>query len=307
MKYRLAYRFYQALYFVLGHLPWLVIEGLAYVLAVLLYGVVRYRREVVYNNMRQSFPEKSEVELRELVWDFYHHLVTQFISAPKMLYQSPETIQAKHLQLSGGEMMQEDIQRGAKAIILLLGHCGNWEIFTASNLYLRPIGLCLEQLYRPLKDKALDDVQLALRTRFGAVTTPKSNIGRSLIQQLNQDGATPRVIAFIADQTPSPAHIGLWTNFLNQPTPWLNGAERLARKYALPVYYLDITRISNRCYRGDAIRISSNASECEEGEVTRRFADLLEKTIQRDPAIWLWTHLRWKHKPQNINKPNESR
>ena len=30
-------------------------------------------------------------------------------------------------------------------------------------------------------------------------------------------------------------------------------------------------------------------------EVTDKYFKLLEQTIDRDPANWLWSHNRWKH------------
>lgn len=299
MSGRLAYYSYRTLYRLLSLLPWFAIEGLAYVFAALLYGVLGYRRQVVGENLRRSFPEKSRLELRELEWDFYYHLVHQFLSAPKILYRSGEVIKQKHMQLLGIEHLAEEIEGGAKAIILLMGHCGNWELFSACGLYFDEIGLQAEQLYRPLDNEALDQVQRELRTRFGAFVTPKTEVGRSLIAHLRggEGEDAPRIIAFIADQKPNPHHVGLWTQFLNQPTPWLDGAERLARKYALPVYYLDVKRISNRQYTGEFVLISHDASREPAKYVTKQFSLLLEKSIQRDPAIWLWSHKRWKHKP----------
>lgn len=297
MKHARGYYLFRGLYYVLAHLPWTFIECASYFVAAIMYGVVRYRREVVTTNLRKSFPEKTALQRRALEWDFYYHLAHQFISTPKILSQSGEQVKREHLILFGQEQLAEDAQSGAKAIILLLGHCGNWEVFTAANLYLNEHGIQTEQLYRPLDNKAFDEVQLKLRTRFGAITTIKGEIGRKLIEQVHNPKGKPHAIAFITDQTPGRAHIGLWTTFLHQPTPWLDGAERLARKYALPVYYVDIKRISNRKYSGEFICISKDASQTQAKEITKRFALLLQESIKRDPAIWLWSHKRWKHLP----------
>lgn len=297
MKHARGYYLFRGLYTFLAYLPWVLIEAISYVIAALMYGVVRYRRSVVATNLRNSFPDKTALELRELSWDFYYHLAHQFVSTPKILSQSAEVVKAKHLFLSGQEQLAEDARAGAKAIILLLGHCGNWEVFSAANLYLKEHGLQTEQLYRPLDNKAFDEVQLALRTRFGATTTVKGEIGRKLIEQIRNPQSEVHAIAFIGDQTPGRPHIGLWTTFLHQPTPWLDGAERLARKYGLPVYYVDIRRLSNRKYSGEFVCITKDASQTQAKEITKRFASLLEESIKRDPAIWLWSHKRWKHLP----------
>lgn len=284
-------------YWLLGHLPWWVIEGLSYVLAALLYSVVRYRRKVVASNLRASFPDKSAWELRALEWDFYEHLVHQFLSSPKILYQSRERLLSEHLTLEGVEQLGEDTAHGARAAIIMLGHLGNWEVLTAASYAIAEEGMQLEQLYRQLNDEALDRVQRELRSRHGAITTLKGDIGRRMVELMRSPDAEPRAVAFIADQTPTRQHIGLWTSFLHQPTAWLDGAERIARKYDLPVYYIDITRLSNRRYQARFVRMSAGARSTAPGEITRLFASLLEENIQRDPAIWLWSHKRWKHSP----------
>lgn len=292
----MQYILYKSLYKVLGKLPWCLLEALSYIFSALLFSIIRYRRGVVRQNMERSFPKKSDLEIRALEWDFYQHIVFQFLSAPKMLTLPKDKIIGKHLHLSGCELLNDEVERGQRAIILLMGHCGNWELFAATDLALKPMGLQVEQLYRPLKNVAFDAVQKELRELNGGITTPKGDIGRRLIQHLNGTEGLPRIIAFIADQTPNRHHIGLWTMFLNQPTPWLDGAERLARKYSLPVYYLDIERINNRSYSGEFVRIASNGSETNKGDITKRFVEMLELSIMRDPAIWLWSHKRWKHK-----------
>lgn len=295
--YKIEYYLYKGLYRILGFMPWCLIDGLSYIIAGILYGLVAYRRSIVEQNLRRSFPSRSPLELRELAWQFYHHLAYQFLSTPKILYQSPEVVMDKHLRFVGLEQLQADKEAGAKAFILLLGHYGNWEVFTASNLYLKPIGLQVEQLYRKLKNKAFDAVQLELRTRFGAITTAKGDVGRRIISAIKRPDGSGEVhaFAFIADQKPGNTPIPLWTTFLHQNTPWVNGAERLARKYALPVYYVDVRRVGKRAYEGEFVCITHNAQTTELDEVTRTFATLLEQTIERDPALWLWSHKRWKH------------
>jgi KDO2-lipid IV(A) lauroyltransferase len=40
----------------------------------------------------------------------------------------------------------------------------------------------------------------------------------------------------------------------------------------------------------------------EEGQISRKHSGILENVIQEEPAYWLWTHKRWKHrKPEGVN------
>jgi len=58
----------RVLYFCLGGL-----------IRLILYRLVRYRRQVVRTNLAHSFPEKSEAERREIERKFYHHLSEVFV------------------------------------------------------------------------------------------------------------------------------------------------------------------------------------------------------------------------------------
>lgn len=292
-----TYYCYKLLFGLLARLPWLIIALMARILGFLLHRLLRYRRGVVYANLQRSFPEHEAPAIEEIARDFYHHLAYQFLASPRLLSQSPETIRAHHLQLEGLEVFEGLDLQTRRACIVLMGHCGAWELFSAGQVYFEALGYQQEQLYRPLKSKALDRVQREMRSRYGSLCTPKGEIGRRLVSLLRGEADCPHILAFIADQTPRPSVDKVWTTFLHQPTAFLDGAERLARKYDLPILYMDIERLAQRQYRGRMQLIASSPRTFPPGEITRQYAALLEQTIRRAPAYWLWSHRRWKHAP----------
>lgn len=297
------YTIYARSYAVLARLPWWCIVWLSRAIAVLLYAVIRYRRTVVEDNIKQCLPELTEQQRRDVAWGFYAHLTHQFLSTPRIIASSPEEICREHIAIKGVEDVAQQLAKSGKRVaIIMMGHIGNWEIFSAASHYFAAQGLQMEQLYRPLKDRDLDNVQRQLRTRHGAIATPKAAVGRRMIALMRGAEERPVCMAFIADQTPAPHLVGEWILFLNRMTAFLDGAERLARKYDLPVYYFDITRVTDQRYSGQLKLLAPSGAETEQGEITRRFARELEQTIRRDPAIWLWSHRRWKH-PQPNHTP----
>ncbi|MCB0644188.1 MAG: hypothetical protein KDC44_21240, partial [Phaeodactylibacter sp.] len=58
----------------LAHLPFWLLYRISDGLAFLLARVIRYRRKVVLENLRQSFPERPEQEIRRIAGAFYRHL-----------------------------------------------------------------------------------------------------------------------------------------------------------------------------------------------------------------------------------------
>ena len=84
--------FYQALYYLilvpgyaLSLLPMWWHYFWSDVLCVLIYRVVRYRRKVVRRNLKASFPDKSEAELRKVEKDFYHYFCDLLVEAVKFI------------------------------------------------------------------------------------------------------------------------------------------------------------------------------------------------------------------------------
>ena len=57
-----------------------------------LYYVFRYRREVVLENLKISFPEKNETELRKIAKQFYKNFCDLFMEDLKSLTMSKEEI-----------------------------------------------------------------------------------------------------------------------------------------------------------------------------------------------------------------------
>ncbi len=278
----------------LSLLPWEMIAFFSKVLSFIVYRLIAYRREVVTKHIQRSFPEKTDKEREAIIKEFYYHLVYTFLSSPKLLKLPKEVLKKRHLKVDGMNLFAELQAQGKKHFIILMGHCGNWELFSAGQIYFEELGIRQEQLYRPLRNKAYDKVQKEMRMRYGSIATPKAEIGRRMLKLIRDDKSEATVFAFIADQTPKKGQVGLWTNFLNQETAFLDGAERLAKRFDLPVLYLDITREKDSVYRGEIKLISQTPKGTQDGEITQAYVNLLEETIRRTPSDWLWSHKRWK-------------
>jgi KDO2-lipid IV(A) lauroyltransferase len=100
---------------------------------------------------------------------------------------------------------------------------------------------------------------------------------------------------FAADQACKPDK-ATWLNFLNQDTTFHSGYESLAKETEQAVYYLDIKKVKRSYYELDFIPITENPNEAEKGSIVLEYSRLTEKRIQENPAHWLWSHNRWKHK-----------
>lgn len=256
-----------------------------------LYYVVGYRRKVVRYNMQNSFPDKDDREISRMERAFYHHFCDYIVETLKLQQISDKEIM-RRVRFTGLEKLQK-VEADRQSCLMLLGHYGNWEWVPSVTLWLKG-DITFAQIYRPLKNEWFDQFFLHLRSRFGSVGIPKQDTLRAILT-FKRSGRTS-ITGFMADQTPSPANIHHWVSFLNQDTPVLTGAEKIARKVGFPVFYFDVKKIKRGYYEVDILEISLDPEKTEEFEITDKYMTLMERTICRAPEYWLWTHNRWKHK-----------
>lgn len=253
-----------------------------------LYYVIGYRRSVVRNNLTKSFPDKTLKEIIKIEKEYYRHLCDLIVENIWALRASKSQIQ-KRCTIVNHELLGE-LYKKNQNFICLLGHTGNWEWCSLSFSTYRYHHLWA--LYRPIKNKVFNRFFLKLRGRFGARLVPMHQV----IRAMNAPGATPYVVAFIADQSPVPEY-AYWTTFMNQPTCFFNGYEKIAMKRKLPVLYIHFNKISRSRYEITVEELTPDASMLAPNEITRQFVTRLENYIHQQPSYWLWSHKRWKHKP----------
>ena len=294
MTERLTYYLLRGLFGLLARLPWVFVHGLCHAFAFLLGRIVGYRRAVIRANLSRSFPEKSLEELRQIERGFYLQFAYNFISTPKLLQQSPECITSEHFIMPDLTPL-EKAAKSYDCVLVALGHYGNWELFSTGQLQLTTIGYSMDQVYRPLKSKALDRLFAEQRQRFGARLVSKDKIARHIVEYVRAQDGRHWFVAMITDQAPGIGHATYFTDCLHQPTAVLDGIERLGRKYHLPIFYFDIERRSPIQFVGRYLPLyDPKEGDLPNYTITERYARLMEANIQRDPAAWLWSHKRWK-------------
>jgi KDO2-lipid IV(A) lauroyltransferase len=245
LSYYLAYPFI----YLLGVLPFPVLYAISDFFAFLIR-LVGYRRKVIYTNLRNSFPEKPDHELRKLTYDYYHYMVDLTLESFKMMHMSEQEI-AKHIQVLNPELMQKFLDK-KQSIILALGHYGNWEWYGQCFQLQTPLQMVI--IYRPLTHPYFDRMMQRLRTRFNLeITTMKLSLRTT-------------------------------------------GIEKMARKFNYPVVYIHPTRPKRGYYTMELEVLVEDPSKTKDYEITEIYTRRLERDIRENPAIWLWSHRRWKSK-----------
>lgn len=285
----MAYYIILPLLYLIAYLPFKVLYGISDVIYFLLYRVVAYRKKVVLENLRNSFPEKSDAEIRKICSEFYSYFCDLIVETIKTLTITPAEVK-RHVTVGDSSLFQKYYDQ-KQSIVVVMGHMGNWELAGArfsQEPYHR-----LFVIYHPLHNKKFDQLMYHMRTRLGNGLYSMNEVMRGMLKDRDKLTAT----GFIADQTPSPEG-AYWTTFLHQDTPVFKGTEKIASKLNYPVLYASVHRPKRGLYHITYELLSDNPKACAENEISELHTRRLEKDIIAQPEIWLWTHRRWKHKRQ---------
>lgn len=254
---------------------------------------------MVQKNLSDSFPEKSQLERSQLERQFYHWLCDYVAETVKLLSISNESL-LKHIEFRGVEELEKVFDEGRNCAAIL-GHYCNWEWLSATGLaFQRHPSAVMGLIYHPLYNEAFNQLFIDIRSSHGGQCVPKQDILRSLISLKRENRRS--LFGYISDQSPKWENMHLWVDFLNHDTPVFTGAERIMQKMNDAVFYVDMQRPRRGKYICTFRLITNEAAKEEEFAITRRFFEMLEESIRRQPAFYLWTHNRWKRGREEFNR-----
>lgn len=283
----IQYKLIRGALWILSLLPFPVLYALSDFIC--LFVSRTYRTKVVRENLRNSFPEKLEAELKEIERKFYHQLCDNFVEDIKMLSMSKEEMM-RRMTFSGLDEVKKRHEAGQTLNFLYLSHFGNWEWIASINYSLQP--WCTSgQIYHRLYNRTMDRLFNELRGQYGGVNIEMKETFRRILQ-LRKEGKN-YLIGFISDQQPKWRSIHHFVPFLNHDTAVFIGAEHIARKVDAFMMYGRMSRPKRGYYHLDIIPMEDHPATVPENTLTNRYFQLLEEDIKAHPEMWLWTHKRW--------------
>ncbi len=259
-------------------------DGLFY----LFYYVTKYRKKVVVQNLKNSFPEKSAAEIEQITKDFYRNFCDILLEGIKGLSMSKQEL-VKRYRITNPEFLNAYCDKNS-SLIAVGSHFTNWEwgvLCSSLQVKHKTIGF-----YMPLSNKTIDTYIKESRAAWGMYLVSV----RETLKGFESNKETPCIYILLSDQSPSNKEKAVWLNFMNQNTAFLHGAEKYAQLCNYPVVFIDIKRVKRGFYEVEFSLLSENPLETKPTEITKLFAKKLEKTILYKPAHWLWSHRRWKLK-----------
>lgn len=260
-----------------------------YVLTGMLTTLMRWlgmRRQIIRENLAACFPDLPPRRIDALVREHYSHVGQMVAEAFKAARMTPEELLSR-LEMRGLELPRAALAEG-KPVLLIASHQANWE-WVLHGMALR-LGYPLDVGYKPIRSPWAERAMYYIRTRFGARLIPAKELLPDLLKRRN----VVRGIAMLADQAPTSSDFRRWINFLGRETAFYMGAEKMAQATRYASFFVGMKRIARGRYAIEFVPLTAAGEKFAEGELTERYARLVEAEIRDAPADWTWSHRRWR-------------
>ncbi len=272
-------------------------------LAWFLRSVLRYRSDVVMVNLSRAFPKKSYEEIREIHKRFYLHFVSIFT---EMLWfgrlrgeRGRKKLRESHFVEFANPEVFNRLAAGARQVMLLQAHTGNWELSCSLpfSSYGQPLDILPGQLaftylrlHNPWAGRFVARNRLAIMDGLDFQGYVESG---QVMRYVMVHREQKFVFSFITDQFPYTAH-QVPVNFMHQDTVTMTGGAKVAVKLDMAVAYLRFACREGGGYTLSVEPICERAGGMDPADIMRKYYQLLEEDLEKQPWNYLWTHKRWK-------------
>jgi KDO2-lipid IV(A) lauroyltransferase len=290
---------YYIVIYPLSLLPLVILYRFADLFYLLLITLIPYRKKIIENNLKKSFPNKTKTEIKRLKRKYYRHFSDLLIEGVKNISISKNQLN-KRFKITNPEVIDELNQKN-KSVILVSGHYNNWEWLITSLAFQIPqksIGIGM-----PMSNKFWDKKINEKRERFGLKVLHAKNYKSFLENQPETNFA----ILNLSDQSPGNSLKAYWMTFLNQQTAVLYGTEKMAHDYNYAVVFFNTIKVKRGNYELTFEKICDDPSSTDWGYITEQHTRKLENLILKNPQYWIWSHKRWKREvPDNLDELKSS-
>lgn len=277
------------LLYVISLLPFRVLYILSDFFYFILYRLAGYRKNVVLENLRYAFPEKTEEERKKIAARFYRNFVDNWIETIKLISVSQRSLNKR---ISGNFDVFNQLHATGRSVQVNLGHFFNWEIMTLHTGIHQPYTFLT--VYMPQNNKVMDRLIKHIRSRWGNPQIPATDMARSIMPWRKKQ----YLLALGADQSTPFLDNAYWVYFLNRPAGFVKGPEKFARGQNIPVVMMTTTKPKRGHYHFNYFLLADDPKALPDGELIRRYVGHLEENIRLQPDLYLWSHRRWKHQWQ---------
>jgi len=257
-------------------------------------------RKRALDNLRASFPEKSEQWRRETGRRSFEHiamLAVDVLFTPRLVKRHNWRNYSRYKNIERAKWL---MQQG-RGLLMVTGHYSNFEIMG----YL--LGLFAFNIYsiaRPLDNRFISKYLYEVRQRVGQTIIDKKGTAE-LIAKKASSGAT---LCFIADQ--DAGRKGVFVDFFGRKASTYKSIGLLAITCNIPICVGYSRRVDNRFYFEIGVNRIIFPEEWAAKEdplkwITAEYTKAIEDFIRQNPSQYWWLHRRWKHQPKEEKRKSQ--
>ncbi len=287
---------YFAVKFLLWCASWMPkswIYGIVKAIAIVLYYILPKRRRLVYNNLKNVFPQLSKNELDRFAKKVYDNL-SQSVAEILLMFVDRFDIDSAIINFDEAIEKINEISSHKRGVILFTAHFSNWELLAH---FISKHGLPFVVVGREGTNKIIDkNITIPFRNKYGNRAVYKKKAMISMAKALKNR----ETIGMLIDQKTGGTHSAK-IDFFGQKASTTLSTAALKLKFdplIIPTYVLREKRGYYRMYIDKPLEYTADEIEDENEKMkamTLRYNRALEHMILRAPEQWFWMHNRWKY------------
>jgi lauroyl/myristoyl acyltransferase len=274
--------------FSLAWTPRFILSGFCKILALVILILLTKRRILLLENLKSALPSFSDSKITLIA--FYS--VCRSIEQGLLVFAWPHLNKQKLVQMFNLDINNLNIIRNANSksngVIWLIPHFCHVDALSLLSSYIG-VDHGIHALYRPLKNKIINNYVRESRERFGFTTIDRKDGGMLKTLKVLKKGKT---LAMLFDQNAGAA--GTKLPFMQRECSCTTLPDILYQKYIPNILFVYTRRTG---FWSSSIEVEE-MSEMSEGKlVIQKANDWLEHKLREDKVLresWLWMHQRWK-------------
>ena len=252
------------------------------------FDILRVRRDVALENLRNCFPDWSEEKRVVTARKSVCHLGRSFVEFLRLPAAELDDY-ADHFDVHGLDNIRNAQKRG-KGVFLLVSHIGNGDWATVAFAL---NSLRLASITKEFKWHALNEFWFHIRQRFGLDLIPDRKSSLTILKKLKQN----ELVGFVLDQFLGPP-IGIKTKFFGRDTGTPMGLAVLVERSRASVIPALTYRLADGrtavVFEPEIPFVDTGDKERNIQVNTQRYCDKIEEWVREHPEQWMWVHRRWK-------------
>lgn len=284
----IAYAILYPIIWLISILPFRVLYFISDILFLLVYYVIGYRKDVVMNNLKLAFSDKTDSELKKIHKKFYRYFIDFFVESLKTLTISEKEIK-KRFKFNNPEVIN-DLYKKDRSIALMMAHYGNWEWVISLPFH---TDIDCYAAYTKVNNPYFERIVKKYRSKFGMIMIRANDVMKTIVDNHSKNKKGLFVLG--SDQSPQVQKAHYWRDFFGNRVPVHIGGDMIGRKFDYAVVNGDVTRIKRGYYEVNFETITEDAKSLPKNKIIDIYTEMIEKHIAKRPEFYLWSHKRFKH------------